>query len=534
MSGPSNSINSVAKRNRRKASDGNLSSQQSFQFGKLTASLSPHVVALSRGKDALLKITELFQEYQSEIEIFEKDFGNIQRKDEKIQELQTTVRHMTLAKDNEIEDLEERLQSTAEERTKLEEERTDFEKLQASEKKAVEEKQQQLRDSEGRRKENYRREVEEKKKQLERESCEETEKLRTLNKRLAEDVLTLENNIETAREECVNEKRDYSVLRKSLREDNQKLRSELELIENEFALETRSDDFYIEKFSNIREALKLISSSFFAELPKNPDPKWNLFDGPDKPYDIARFAFLPKSLGSTYLRFSKVESLIAATLCEMIWQPFMLGIASTEPVVRDCLVVMSEQLASHKGRAECTWRALCIRSLQDLLRERDRIDHVTLHMLKLLDPFTNSPNGHELYKALSNIARDAMQIWDISQKDPCKIVIQPNPDPSKRKEWASEYCDLCDQQEEAVAATTSISLPSPVCLFPQIVRGETSTTSPPSTICNGRALFEDSPLIAVGETESLDFQKTMSDLYNQKSRESSLHVRLDQRYSMGI
>ncbi|KAL2048935.1 hypothetical protein ABVK25_010788 [Lepraria finkii] len=133
-------------------------------------------------------------------------------------------------------------------------------------------------------------------------------------------------------------------------------------------------------------------------------------------------------------------------------------------------------------------------------------------MLELLAPFTDEPGDSELSEALTNIVRKAMDVWDISRRDICQILIQTAPNPDDGGGWMREDGDLFEDPDNNVDMdATAIRSMSPICIFPKIVRGENS----PTTIFRGRALFKESRLLALGRKESVDLQRMITDAHKQ-------------------
>ena len=161
------------------------------------------------------------------------------------------------------------------------------------------------------------------------------------------------------------------------------------------------------------------------------------------------------------------------------------------------------------------------------------LGHITGCMLELLKPLTNEPSDGELSQALTGIVHKAMDVWDISQRDICQIMIENAPNPDDGGGWMHEDGDLFEDPDNDVDVDiTAIRSMSSICIFPKIVRGENS----PTTIFRGRALFEGSRLLALGRKESADLQRIITDTHNQfasqRGEESGFRTRSDRRSSI--
>ena len=262
--------------------------------------------------------------------------------------------------------------------------------------------------------------------------------------------------------------------------------------------------------------------------------KRKTFEGRGISCEIAEFAFLSESQVSTSLRLSAVEFLIVDSVRKLVWQPFAPEITPGETASAALFQTVSQELGSLGSRAESTWRALTVYGLRASSAQGQVLKRVTDCMLELLAPFTDEPDNSHLAEALTNIVRKAVDVWDISQRDACQLLIQNAPDPDDESGWMREDGDLFeDPYDGDVSAARSMS---PICIFPKIVRlpsrGETSQM----TIFRGRALFEDSRLLALGRKESIDLQNMMIDAHkqfaSQKGGESGLLTRSDRRLSI--
>ena len=58
---------------------------------------------------------------------------------------------------------------------------------------------------------------------------------------------------------------------------------------------------------------------------------------------------------------------------------------------------------------------------------------------ELLTPFTDQPRDVE---ALADLVRQAIDVWDISQRDVCTIVINNTPDVGDSEGWTYDDGDL--------------------------------------------------------------------------------------------
>ena len=240
---------------------------------------------------------------------------------------------------------------------------------------------------------------------------------------------------------------------------------------------------------------------------------------------------------STSLRLSAVEYLIVDSVRKLVWQPFVPKISPDETASVTLFQTVSRELGSLGSRAESTWRALTVYGLRASSAQGEVLKRVTDCMLELLAPFTDEPDNSHLAEAVTDIVRKAVDVWDISQRDACQLLIQNAPDPDDENGWMREDGDLFEDPYDRVdvdlSATRSMS---PICVFPKVVRLPSRGNTSQIMIFRGRALFEDSRLLALGRKENMDLQKMMIDAHkqfaSQKGGESSLLTRSDRRLSI--
>ena len=243
MSNTSNAANGVPKRSRKKESEESRDSRGPLNFGKLTGHLKPEVQALRRAQDALSNIANHFDEYGSEVEVFESNFEAMQHKDEEIRDLNAAMRLWKSTRDEGFETLKAELQSMKEQHKQFQEESEHFERTRNEEMQKLERKRVQVQKMEGQLKEDNEKKLKKLKDMLREESRETVTQLQTSNKQLSEEVASLGADLKEACKNATNEKGDWLIIRSALDGRIKNLEKELESIKNEFALEARSDDF---------------------------------------------------------------------------------------------------------------------------------------------------------------------------------------------------------------------------------------------------------------------------------------------------
>ena len=244
MPNSSNAVNGIPKRTRKKRSDdSSQGSQGSLNFGKLTESLESEIKVFRPASNALLNISNIFQEFRSEVEVFENNFGTMQAKDEKVRELNTAMRLWKSTRDEEVEKLKSKLNSMADERKMFREEKQEFEKIRDEKTQELQLNQDQLVEKEDRLKDGYEKKLKKAKDLLKEETREMVTNLQAANEKMTKEIAVLQASLAGAHEMITNEKRDWSIVRSALNEENRILRLELESVKNDFAIEAHPDDF---------------------------------------------------------------------------------------------------------------------------------------------------------------------------------------------------------------------------------------------------------------------------------------------------
>ena len=230
-----------------------------------------------------------------------------------------------------------------------------------------------------------------------------------------------------------------------------------------------------------------------------------------------------------------VEYIIGDTIRELIWQPFAPAISQEEPALASLFRSISESLASNQ-RVESTWRAFTISGLQNSTRRRDELQRIDGRIHKLLAPFRDPVGGDEFSKTLLRIIQKATEVWDMAQRDTRPLFTDKIPKTEDKKGWMREDEDLYEDGHgtTTIEAGTHQSM-IPLCIFPRIFR-DPPTPGPELTVFQGQALFDDSPLLAMGRVENLGLQKVLDDakrnFVSQKTGESGLLSRSERRMSM--
>ncbi len=243
MANPLNTTNGLPKRGKKKGAEDSHGSRELLHFGRLTKRLESEMEALHPAYSALSNISNLFQEYRLEVEVFERDFGSMKDKDEEIRDLKAAMRLWSSTRDEEVDGLKGELELGKEDRKKLQEERHQFETTRDRKMQELVEKEEKLGEKENGLKEWYNQKLQEATDLLEAETRETITQLEVANEKMSKEIADLKARFAEAHDTMANEKNDWYIVRSTLKADNRSLRKEMASLINEFAIEDRPDNF---------------------------------------------------------------------------------------------------------------------------------------------------------------------------------------------------------------------------------------------------------------------------------------------------
>ncbi len=243
MANPSNAANGLPKRGKKKGLDESHGSRGPLHFGKLTKRLESEMEALHPAYNALSNISNLFQEYRSEVEVFEHNFDTMKAKDDQIRDLNAAMRLWKSTGDEEVETLKGELESMEEDRKKFQEERQQFEKTRDRKMQDLIQNEEKLAEKDNRLKDGYEQKLKKTRDLMKAETHETILQLRAVNEKISKEIADLKAELAGAYKMITDEKKDWSIVRSALNEENRTFRKEMESLKNEFAIEARPDDF---------------------------------------------------------------------------------------------------------------------------------------------------------------------------------------------------------------------------------------------------------------------------------------------------
>lgn len=314
------------------------------------------------------------------------------------------------------------------------------------------------------------------------------------------------------------ELKDAKMLKSGYEKKAEELQKELNMAENEFGLNTKTAESYKESFLKIYSEVEHISSRYLREL---PDVDLNALHSKIENLD-KEFISVPisRSEPSATLRAAHAQRIISAQLQDIIWQPFSSETTLQDPKYASLFRQISDGLVRrYRGncglRAARLWKALTLRSLQysELTSETstpspDRAQVFSDKVMTILSLLIK-PSLHTSFRgSLLDLAKSAIDVWNIAQTDQCEVVVDLNIDLKSLDGWCE---DIPEAQTGAIVLfprITAVSYPRITGTRPAGPPGSWVDSDPEpeihieeNHIYDGKGLGKWSPVIREGEEE---------------------------------
>ena len=193
--------------------------------------------------NAISNIGNIFQQYRTEVEAFENDFGAVRAKDEEIKQLNAAMRWLQSDNNEKVKELEEKLESSADERESLRVAKKEFETTRDEQTQQLQRKQGEFDEKENQLEDEYKEKIKKAKEALKKDTSDKIAQLKTANKEMAKEIETLKADVVEARETLKNEKEDWSTLRSAHKVEIERLCKELDSFKKDLPVEIYEDDF---------------------------------------------------------------------------------------------------------------------------------------------------------------------------------------------------------------------------------------------------------------------------------------------------
>ncbi|CZR66413.1 uncharacterized protein PAC_16314 [Phialocephala subalpina] len=395
------------------------------------------------------------------------------------------------------------------------------------------------------------------------------------NKKLLGDLKLREKQIEDLEGQLkkTGDRLEDSEAAKTLyKKQKEDLEARYKEIQNEFGLTTQTTDFYKGKFAEISQAIEKISSQYFTDLP------FDDFKAIRKELIAVDKCFnsIPISHSDTSqdLRMAHAQRIISSALSSHIWKPFSSEKALSNPEFANlldeiCTVLANSDRGGKKGRAATVWKVLTMQALQYLDQDlpltptstststsheaershsSGRASQAVQDMLNILSPLIIPSEQVQIHEALIDLAKSAVDVWDLAQTDILKITACLSLNPSDRNEWRSAKFDPAPSSghQDLEMDSKTFTRPRVFTLFPQVVAhkltlpeaeptfhvpGSFSTPQQDLAVAEtiihpGNGLPESSPLVVRGRAEEEERKAYLAKLIENADKEFAKGGRL--------
>ncbi|KAL9131079.1 MAG: hypothetical protein Q9217_000902 [Psora testacea] len=459
--------------------------------------------------------------------VVEEVYGTEMDRDMEIQRLNEALETLTHAKSDKMERVQRENEEfkAKEDALKLEKER--YQKMQAELEARHEEAEAALEKDYERKlqeeKAKAMKQVKAKKAEIEVEIKQKFRDLKDTKEKLTAENNELKQQLTQAKKKLEEKKARFGRERQVLEQENKDLDLQLKQIKSEFPVERQSVQYYTERFKQISDAVRTVSSKYFQTLPERAiNHPETVEDELNRLSSIFHPPPIWNSGISVFLRVMDAQHIISTSLCNYVWQPFLpeSNIRENHQGVSHYLTKVSNALSATGGRKETVWRVLTLRgidALGDYPTESSRqVDSCVQHILDTLQPLTVPSESSKLKQDLLTIVHEAAAVWTTARKDEDRILIDPSP-PSNATSNANDTNNVIKWGSESVPAsfeipptakTVTTPIQKPLCIFPSISQRK-SPDSETALVHQGSALFADSPVWSLALDEKQEQQELM-------------------------
>ncbi|RHZ51978.1 uncharacterized protein CDV56_102050 [Aspergillus thermomutatus] len=464
------------------------------------------------------ELTELFEEIKAEdekaaaeaLEAREKELldqqeamkAEYEREKQQIQELHDALQSEFDSKVTELESKEVELASTKEElgskvtelestKTELDAKVAELESTQTelnSTKNALDEKQEELDQKEQR--------WTEERTDLEArisEKCEELANCERENKKLEEDNLLKEQQLERAVE-------GMRTTIDNLGKDCERLRKTLHSLGEATDLKsTKGDSFFLDCFDQLSRLIVSLSKEHFTYLPIDPPKDILSKIPPELP------SFLDNTPASRELRSAYVQHVISKTLTYRIFQPFLFTLGRRYDKADTFFQMLSMDIRRKSVRREAFWRQQTLKAAYTTSDAKQSINVVAAvivdEIIDHLKHFADPRHLDSLLIGVRKIVKLAAETWRLARVER-ELILASLPAPDAEGVSNDGWGEYGTPKEGSASPRNDPSRHVVLRTFPQITReaahedfAEDEEKASPCTYSRGTVLYSDSPVV---------------------------------------
>jgi phosphatidylserine decarboxylase len=224
------------------------------------------------------------------------------------------------------------------------------------------------------------------------------------------------------------------------------------------------------------------------------------------------------SLASLGLRRAKVFHLIAALICDKIWQPLFISALWDSPEIRSFLVRISATLLKTDHQRESVWRYTALNTVKQTHQPetvpKAFLEHLIREVAPKFRPLLPDSKVIAVEEDLRRILIDAIEFWETTQRDGSRISVSTIPTDIKTSWEEALPFVMPDEDLQKTSPSPSRSRGfDPLLVFPEVIRQSRRKYSAasskdnihedetPRTLSRGLALFANTNIFDFGVEE---------------------------------
>ncbi|KAF4220430.1 hypothetical protein CNMCM8980_001250 [Aspergillus fumigatiaffinis] len=323
--------------------------------------------------------------------------------------------------------------------------------------------------------------------------CEELANCERENKKLEEDNLLkeqqLEHAVEGMRTTIDNLGKDCDRLRKTLHS----------LGEATDLKSTKGDSFFLDCFDQLSRLIVSLSKEHFTYLPIDPPKDILSKIPPELP------SFLDNTPASRELRSAYVQHVISKTLTYRIFQPFLFTLGRRYDKADTFFQMLSMDIRRKSVRREAFWRQQTLKAAYTTSDAKQSINVVAAvivdEIIDLIKHFADPRHLDSLLIGVRKIVKLAAETWRLARVER-ELIIASLPAPDAEGVFNDSWDEYLAPKEGSVSSGNDPSRHVILRSFPQITReaahedfAEDEEKASPCTYSRGTVLYSDSPVV---------------------------------------
>ncbi|KAF7158582.1 hypothetical protein CNMCM6106_005354 [Aspergillus hiratsukae] len=325
------------------------------------------------------------------------------------------------------------------------------------------------------------------------EKCEELANCERENKKLEEDNLLKEQQLERAVE-------GMRTTIDNLGKDCERLRKTLHSLGEATDLKsTKGDSFFLDCFDQLSRLIISLSKEHFTYLPIDPPKDILAKIPPELP------SFLDNTPASRELRSAYVQHVISKTLTYRIFQPFLFTLGRRYDKADTFFQMLSMDIRRKSVRREAFWRQQTLKAAYTTSDAKQSINVVAAvivdEIIDLIKHFADPRHLDSLLIGVRKIVKLAAETWRLARVER-ELILASLPAPDAEGVSNDGWDEYGTTKEGSVSPRNDPSRHVILRTFPRITReaahedfAEDEEKASPCTYSRGTVLYSDSPVV---------------------------------------